>query len=168
MRLHADTLTYDSFRAAKDSTNRVIGRAPGVAFSVMDHGSRSRRAAWELTLTGSSTRRPNSGRYGAGDETARAATWDEWGVSLSALFLADDTLTIPRVYESAEHFHWSTGSRFDFRDLRSLARHSCRQHKWFRSDVITGAYSVLECRNWACDAISRQMTYGRTFESLAL
>ena len=71
--------------------------------------SRSRRGiAWDVLLTGSSPRRPN--RRGAGGDYA--ATWDEWGIFLAALYREDPTMMAGDYYWDADHFHLVTCDRF--------------------------------------------------------
>ncbi len=112
MRIHTDKMT-----AVRQHIYQATGALPGVYAEVSEHGSRSRRGALELRLTGNGTRRPNSGRWGAepyGGEYA--ATWDEWGVVIAAVYAADpDAIwgSAKRpVYAGADDFHWQTGERF--------------------------------------------------------
>lgn len=104
MRIHTDKTS--EVRAA---IWRATGALPGVYAEVSEYGSRSRAGALELRLTG------NSPRYTA-DNQDRAATWDEWGVVLAAVFAADPhaicgTAKRP-VYAGVNDFHWQTGERF--------------------------------------------------------
>lgn len=102
MRIHSDTLTsLNVYEAAR------IARAE---VEVTSHGSRSRNHAFNVTLTGESKRRPNSGKRGAGDDYA--ATWDQWGVFLAMLFALDPTMVTP-YYADADEFHERTSDRFD-------------------------------------------------------
>jgi len=140
----------------EDSDFRRAARTAGVGFTRFDlKGSRSRDRAWDIILTGSSSRNQNMG----GED--KAATWDEWGVFLGALFNLDPTAVVPKVYEGGEHYHWSTGNRF-LRPLSHEMRH--RQHKWeWTGRNVTGAYTVHECQ---CGALMRRMLGGR-FADLA-
>jgi len=126
---------------------------------MVDHarkGSRSRAVAWDVKLTGTSSRRPNGGNRGA-DGDAYAATWDEWGMFLAELFRRDPDATIPGVYESEAHFRWSTGERFD--DLAPAQQH--RNHRWeHEGKAATGTYYVSTCK---CGARQRRVAYGHTF-----
>lgn len=79
------------------------------------HGSRKRAQAFDVYLEGTSRRRPNGGSSGAG--SGYAATWDQWGMFLDRLFMADDTLTIPRAYEDRGDFDYRTSYRFTDGDV---------------------------------------------------
>jgi hypothetical protein len=105
MRIHANTLTRLQVCEAARIARVDFGRLTG-------HGSRKRDHAFDVTLTGESRRRPNSGAGGSGDEYA--ATWDQWGVFLAVLFHADDSVTTGP-YADAEAFGRATFWRFDDR-----------------------------------------------------
>lgn len=98
MRFHANNLTMTDVATA-------AARA-GVTFTISTHGSRSRRAAYEIALQGDSNRSNAS-------NTGKAATWDQWGVFIDMLFEADDSLTIPRAYENRFQFDFRTSYRFE-------------------------------------------------------
>jgi hypothetical protein len=98
MRIHANTLTRLQVCEAARIARVDFGRLTG-------HGSRKRDHAFDVTLTGESRRRPNSGAGGSGDEYA--ATWDQWGVFLAVLFHADDSVTTGP-YADAEAFGRAT------------------------------------------------------------
>lgn len=155
MRIHGDNIT-----------GGTLGRAAPVNVTVRfePHGSRIRARAYEVQLRGTSPRRPNGGGYGPLDTASgeHAATWDEWGMFLAAVFAADPTATVPRVYDSAEHFHWATGARF--RTLTADRQHRTG-HRWeFTGEAVTGLYTVSRCRG--CDALTRWMVHGHTFAEL--
>lgn len=101
MRIHTETVfsgdIYDAARVARVTVERA-----GL------HNSRSRDHAWDIALTGESKRRPNFGKYPG----EYAATWDQWGVFISALFKKDPDLTIPQAYATVEDFHRQTANRF--------------------------------------------------------
>lgn len=112
MRIHTDTITHlDIYDAA-----RAAGSA--VDFTAEEHASRTHARAYEVKLTGSSPRRPNTGRRGADWGTdEHAATWDEWGLFLAHLYDVDPDARaggakIP-VYRNASDFYVKTGDRFD-------------------------------------------------------
>ncbi|WIC89711.1 hypothetical protein SEA_BRAXOADDIE_89 [Rhodococcus phage Braxoaddie] len=134
MRIHSDTLTRSDLASA--------ARVAGVAFTRCEaRGSRSRAGAFDVILTGASTRRQNGG-------TDYAATWDQWGEFLAAVFRADPRATVPNVYPSGEAFHWLTGSRYDGREYAAHA-----QHRWnYDGENVTGVYRVYSCK---CGAVSR-------------
>lgn len=121
MRIHTD-LTYNEIT---DCTKGM----EGVWFGVLtEHGSRSRERAFEVQLRGTSNRAPNMGtsknvdRFG---NPERAATWDEWGIFLNALFEQDATATAT-YYSGADNFHYQTDYRFE--DLEQ--KDQCSNHKW--------------------------------------
>ena len=97
MRLHTDNLTYRDLIEALPS---------GVHAHIIAKGSRKRDHAFEVTLyvldkDALHRRFGNSGGYGASDEVA--ATWDEWGVWMAALYELDPN-AIVGWYESYGHF----------------------------------------------------------------
>lgn len=128
MRLHTNTLTLDDITRA----TRAAGMR-GVYADAMRNGSRTHRIGWEVKLTGTSSRRPNTGHGGSepfGGE--HAATWDEWGMFLAALFAIDPAMivgTVKRpIYAGADHFHAATADRY--RILTAPYQHGGGGHKW--------------------------------------
>lgn len=99
MRLHSDTITRaDIFAALPDD----------VTATVVTHGSRKRAQAFEVSLEGLGarhTRKKNSGQYGAGVEYA--ASWDDWGIWLAALYEIDPQLNAT-YYQDREDFYART------------------------------------------------------------
>ena len=107
MRIHSDSLTTLNMYEAARLARVEFGRCE-------EKGSRARKRAWDVTLTGESRRRPNGGNRGAGDDYA--ATWDQWGVFLSVLFALDPNMKTP-YYADADDFHARTSDRFDVMDF---------------------------------------------------
>lgn len=147
MRIHTDNLSSEDVYAA--------AKIAGVSLHRMDpRGSRSRARAFDVILEGTG-RNGNSGRWGSTGEY-RAATWDEWGIFLGEVFRRDPGAIVPRVYESADHFHWATGDRF--RTLKPADQHA--RHKWeYQGSHAGGLYHVHHCtgtKNTACTAITRR------------
>ena len=142
MRIHSDTVDTLEMRKA--------ARLAGVGFTRFDlKGSRSRAAAFDVILTGTSGRRQN---FGGEDE---AATWDEWGIFLGHLHRLDPNLKTP-YYAGEDHYTWATGGRFT-PDFTPLSQH--QRHKWEFSGIgVTGSYSVFECggKN-GCGTIMRHL-----------
>jgi len=138
MRIHSDSVSELEVRKA--------ATLAGVGFTRFAlKGSRSRAQAFDVILTGSSTRRQN---FGGPD---MAATWDEWGIFLGHLFGLDPAMVAKDAYASAEHFHWATGGRYRDGNLRPSTQHP--KHTWeYTGQSAAGAYSVHEC---ACGAIRR-------------
>jgi len=138
MRIHSDSIESLEVRKA--------ARLAGVQFTRFSlHGSRSREAAFDVILTGSSPRNQNFSR----GDADKAATWDEWGHFLGTLFALDPAMVTP-YYSCADDFHWQTGARFHDFDLST--QHAAG-HRWcYSGDSVTGSYSVHECK---CGAIRR-------------
>lgn len=126
MRIHTDTLTSTDLYSAA-----MIAR---VDLDLTINGSRSRERAFNVTLTGESKRRPNSGQRGAGDDYA--ATWDQWGIFLAVLFYVDPSMVTP-YYADANVFDQRTAGRFRSRDV----------------ERVTGDPAAVQNRNfWPLDA----------------
>ena len=140
MKLHTDKLTSaDIYKATYD--------LPGVSVDVTPKGSRSKDHAFDVRLTGTSPRRPNSGRSGAGDEYA--ATWDEWGIFFARLYEIDPEMT-NWAYDNSDDFHWKTAARFH----ALIPAQQCRVHKFeYTGSAATGSYHVAQCNK--CEAIKR-------------
>lgn len=101
MRIHSDILTEQQIRDA-------VAEVPGVSvYRITPHGSRSRKRAFEVFLTGHGR---NGGQYGNLD--GHTASWDDWGMVLARLYMLDRELTIPRAYVDLEHFRQVTVDRF--------------------------------------------------------
>jgi hypothetical protein len=155
MRIHTDTLTMNDVVAAVKRAG--LGENN---LTITPRGSKSHDHAWDVYLTGTSSRRPNS-RSGEYSHDGYAATWDEWGMFLAELFRRDAAATAPGVYDSAEHFRWATGARFD--TLDPADQHGRAGHKWESTgEAVTGTYTVRECR---CGALYRIIIRG-TFADL--
>lgn len=170
MRIHTDILTEsDLYQAAARAGD-------GVRVEMTEHGSRKRARAFDFQLSGTSTRRRNTGNYGAageasywGPDRSHAATWDEWGMFLGELFRRDPGAVVPNVYESGEHFRWVTGARFD--TLTPDQQHGAAGHKWSGAyPNLTGAYYVAEClgnKGKPCAATTRHMARGHQFAEIS-
>ncbi len=119
MKIHSDILSPIQIHQAT-----IAAGMRGVDAEVTVAGSRSRQASLNVSLTGNSKRRTNSGQYGAGDEYA--ATWDEWGIFIQALYEIDPQALIGQ-YGERGVFEACTGGRF-----QSLtAPYACADHRWF-------------------------------------
>jgi hypothetical protein len=117
MRLHTNVLTAADVYAA-------IKLIPGAHAEVETHKSRSHLRRLDMRLTGW----PAKGRRMAQGRNDHALTWDEWGVILAALYVADPHMvcgSVKRpVYASSAHYHWATGGRF----LSTFTE--CPTHRW--------------------------------------
>lgn len=124
MRIHTDTLTASDIY-------QTVANLPGVYVEVMPHGSRARKQAYEIRLTGTSTRRTM-------DNQDQAATWDEWGVFFARLFDADRDALAGSVkypaYDGATDYHRKTGRRFLSGNMPADTH---QQHRWeFEGGVL--------------------------------
>jgi hypothetical protein len=141
MRIHSDVLTARDIYAATTAAGMH-----GVYAETMAHGSRSHRAAFEVKLTGNSSRRPNPGTGGRYVDGDHAATWDEWGMFLAALFTVDPAAIVGTVarptYAGREHFHAVTGNRF--RTLTAPYQHGGGGHRW-DWDTVNGGQLCTSC-----------------------
>lgn len=131
MKIHSDIISEGDIHLA----TRAAGMR-GVQADVSRHGSRSRQRSFTVHLTGNSPRRTNSGHYGVSDE--HAATWDEWGMFIQALYLVDPNALIGQ-YGDYNTFAFTTCGRFQY----LTAPYACRPagHKW----IPQGDY-IHECK----------------------
>ena len=131
MRIHSNALDINDIYQA---TNGL----PGVHVEVMPKGSRSHATAFEVRLTGNSTRRTMDGRD-------QAATWDEWGVFIAGVYEVDPAAVFGSVktpnYRDSNHFHAVTRYRFDANELPSDTH---QQHRW-EYDLATGINQCSKC-----------------------
>ena len=138
MRIHTDRITELDIHVA---TNAAGMR--DVFADVTQRGSRSRERSFDVKLTGNSTRKTNPGW--ANGEREQAATWDEWGMFIHALYQIDPEAVIGQ-YADFEVFQTSTGHRFD--SLTAPYSHGEGGHRW-----IVSTPGVQECVS--CDATFR-------------
>lgn len=140
MKIHSDVLTArDIYQATAAAGMR------GVDAEVTTHGSRSRARSFNVHLTGTSTRRTNPGwAYGERDF---AATWDEWGMFINALYEIDPEAIIGQ-YPSKAVFEYVTNWRFEH--LTAPYQHGEGGHRW--KVEVPG---VQECTS--CSATFRWM-----------
>jgi len=146
MRIHTDILTVSDIYAAAAHAGGGDYRTSPVMVDVTEHGSRSRARAFNVKLTGTSTRRPNPGQGGHTGDTY-AATWDEWGMFLAELFRRDGAATIPNVYPGMGDFEYQTNGRFNA--LTPENQHGGSGHRW----EFMGTPREQECAT--CGAIRR-------------
>lgn len=126
-----------------------------------ENTSRKRARMFDVILSGSSKRAP---QFSSGPSRYRPATWDEWGIFLAHLFAADESVTIPGIYDDAEAFHWLTGERF-----RTLVPADQHGHVWDNvGRCITGAYYIDECSDVSCNARKRRLAPGYTMAALSM
>ena len=105
MILHSDTLTPEHLKeACRFASERVNGVRPVKITRVNSKGSRTHRAAYEVILTGSNSRRQSSGED-------YAATHDEWGWFLAYLY--DNDANMKSAYKDSADFQKRTDWAYD-------------------------------------------------------
>lgn len=139
----ADTL-YHAARVARVDFDRFTER-----------GSRTHTRAFDVTLTGESARLPNGGRSGGyryGADNAHAATWDQWGVFLAAIFDADPAAKMT-YYKDKADFHWQTSDRFDTDENDGWPKDAHGDHAWEAvGRIVTGRGDAYAQRCKRCSA----------------
>lgn len=116
MRIHVNKLTETDLRGILDAEKAAGHIASVVGFKALSsHRSRSHDHAFEVQLDayakedGDGRRRGNSGSYGGGENWA--ATYDEWGWFLAALFDIEDDANAT-YYADADDFHHKTSNNY--------------------------------------------------------
>jgi hypothetical protein len=129
MRFHSDTLTANQVREALRGEIRAKRVGGSVYFDVLtEHSSRSHARGLEIQLKAYDVadapdtpkrRFANSGGYGASGDYA--ATYDEWGWLIAALYAIDPQMVAgaPRspIYADAEHFDERTALTYNPAEL---------------------------------------------------
>lgn len=151
MRIHTDI--ENLYTVLRDVAGHGT-ELPGVGFDYTEHGSRSHARAFELSLTGTSPYPPGTANYNPGD---KAATWDEWGVVLAAIFAADPAAraggsAARPIYGSAEHFHHTTAGRF----TDGLPEDTHPRHKWVPV-IARGSGGTVRQLSMYCDKCSAEV-----------
>lgn len=120
MRIHTNNLTRADLVTALEAEIKAGRIADAVTFKVRtEHRSTVRARSYEVQLEsfepGQGRRVGNSGSYGAGDNYA--ATFDEWGFFLAALFRVEKGLLVgtPRnpIYDGSDDFDDRTGMTYN-------------------------------------------------------
>lgn len=114
MRIHTDVIAYTGeIRRAFKAEQAADRIARHVELSIEPHGSRQRAYAYEIRMTGHvrdrGRRVGNSGAYGPLNDGTFAATYDEWGWLLAALYRLDGEL----LTGSAKHPVYADVDDFD-------------------------------------------------------
>lgn len=139
MRIHTNSaVTYSVIHEAAKAANATLESSD-------IKGSRSHDQAWEIALTGESRRRPNFGK----NSDSYAATWDQWGVFLAAIFAVDSEAKC-WAYENRDDFDWKTGDRFDG---NSFPADYHGDHKFDFVGILVTNVSLQRCRK--CSATKR-------------
>lgn len=134
MKLHTDRINAgEVFDAAREAGVTIHGFA--------QVGSRTHARGFIVYLEGSSTRQSNGRDH-------KAATWDEWGVFMAALYRLDYSArwgtNTKWGYRDAADFHWQTSERF----RHGIPQDTHAQHKWqysHKKASALGGVSVHEC-----------------------
>lgn len=113
MRIRTDLTWKQIYDALREVQNLGLV-SENVYFDKFTTGtSRTHKFGYDIHLVsdvkepGSKRRRPNSGAYGYDGHEAWAATYDEWGWFLAAVFDADPA-AIAGHYKGIDHFHATT------------------------------------------------------------
>lgn len=133
MKIHSDILTESDVHEA----TRAAGMR-GVYADVATRGSRSRKRSLDVKLSGTSNRMQNPGT-GPRDNVDNAATWDEWGMVIQALFEKDSEAVIG-MYDSQAAFDAYTGGRFE--KLTQPYQHP--NHRWLYNEKL-GYHECTSC-----------------------
>lgn len=154
MRIHSDIITQAQLLDALPATTYID--------RLSKHRSQKRGHAFEVNLAG-------SGKVGGqwGQLDGKAATWDEWGMFLAALYTIDPNMHTPAYPSGADEFHWATGNRFA--TLTPDEQH--KQHRWNWEGTSAGdTYTVHTCKGSKaveCTAMTRRTLWGHTYAELA-
>ena len=133
MKIHSSVITFSDIHTA----TRAAGMRD-VHAQVIQRGSRTRDRAFDVKLCGTSTRLQNPGT-GPRDNIQHAATWDEWGMFINALFELDSDAIIGQ-YPSQAIFDEVTAGRFE--SLTAPYQHP--NHK-FDYDISVGCQACKFC-----------------------
>lgn len=115
MRLHTDTITSQQIYHVANTFGVSVNE-------LSSHGSRSHDHAFDVYLEGSSNRQSNGRDH-------KAATWDEWGMIMAALYVIDpDAMWGSKAwgYKNVHDFHTQTCDRF----ANGVPADLHTQHKW--------------------------------------
>ena len=175
MRLHSDVLTYTQqirniFLEVR-GTDRIADHV--FLARIETHGSRSRAQAFDISLSaydkldGEIRHYKNSGGYGASDEYA--ATYDEWGFFIEALFAADPDMIFGG-YKGRDNYHDQT--RFLFAAVVPTPDPypyitEVNRRRWRDSEPSKWVKSTFEPRaggpGWSADGQARDPRYTASF-----
>lgn len=114
MKIYSDTLSHFDMTSAAEKARVDITRGGSLG-----KPARKRAFRWEIALSGDSPYLQGNGdRY-------PAATWDQWGIFLNALFEADPNMST-EYYRDRDEFRAVTDDRFDTLTYEQ----SHRKHDW--------------------------------------
>lgn len=131
MKLYSDTLTTADLYACLPSDVDIA------SLRTMKR-PRKRANGWEVSLEGFGarhTRRSNSGDYGAG--YTMAATWDDHGVWMAALYDRDPDAIFAGYYDNRDDFYAKTRHDFHWRQRsRFTSVRDNAQAPWLHEEAI--------------------------------
>lgn len=152
MRIHLNL----GYVEARDTVSAACRAASVYPERLTTHKSRTHQIAVDVILSGESPHRINSAEFGH----EQAATWDQWGIFLAAIYAVDPTAK-SWAYADAAAFHSQTGHRFNLeRDnpVDSITHPDYRRtsHRW--SVDREAPYPVWRCKghgkdNPTCSAV---------------
>jgi hypothetical protein len=181
MKLHSNNITEQDIRDAL-KTEKESGRiAPTVTFKVLDpKGSRSHVRAFEVQLHSwdyvprDGRRRGNDGAYGAMQEYW-AATYDEWGFFLAALYRVDPNMVCGTVknpvYADEYDYTWKTAETYTLGGLLAQLEQGEDPYPWVYNSPKVGRYGANrhdEQRYGVFTYKPRTAEWYRTFAHLAV
>lgn len=150
MRIHSDILTQHDLTIASNLAGTWHIRRT-------NHNSRKRAAAFDVALSGSSPSRAQA------DREQYAASWDEWGMYLAALYRRDPKMVTP-YYADADDFHFQTHNRF--REFDRSEHHN--RHNWEHAGIYRrqgGDVTFFICKgsrsHQECDAEMHRVLFRR-------
>ena len=123
MRIHSNTLTVTDLVESARKANVTFTRNT-------THGSKKRKLAYDVILSGNSPFNQNRGN-------AKAATWDQWGIFLAELYKRDNEM-FTTSYPDMDTFNYATCHRFESLTIEN--QHI--RHKW---ETVAPYYAVCEC-----------------------
>lgn len=106
MKIYSDRLQAIDFCTAANAAGIQLGNCDSMRRPQL------RRNGWNVWYGNPSSKRsPNSGTRGGPQANLNAASWDEWGIALAALYEIDLQM-IAGPYRSADDFHAKTGGKY--------------------------------------------------------
>lgn len=163
MRIHTDVLSADDFSHSLADEKRAARIAISVGFKELsEHRSTSRHRGFEVQLgsykkiEGDGRRIGNSGSYGA-MSGEYAATYDEWGWFLAALYREDPNMIVGSkknpIYKDQSDFRFRTGFSYNPEQLLNWLR-AGRDPYPFMAGRASGRVGRVGAGRLAGDSIS--------------
>jgi len=155
MRIHTDKIAYTQTIRNALAGQKELGRiASHVTLKTLNHHrSRSHQFAFEIQLEAyvrdNGRRAGNSGSYGAmqPEYDGYAATYDEWGWLLAALYQLDSMMIVGStryaVYRNAIDFHTKTALTYNPDELLSILEDEEDPYPWVSGPGSKGQGFVI-------------------------